>query len=112
MGLDAIRPAASSPSPPLHRPPPPSLPRRCHPRALAGKRRRSRMEPRKRKRGSASPSKAARCSITGSTPGANAKSTVWQGSWRSRSWSCSWSPPFSGVNHNYLDGFLKLFFND
>jgi hypothetical protein len=61
----------------------------CHPRALAGKWRRSRMEP--RKRGSTSRLKAAR-GIASSTPGAGAISTVWQGSERSHSWSCSWSP--------------------
>jgi hypothetical protein len=41
----------------------------------------------------ASPSEAVRCSSGGSTPGAVAKSTVWEGSAWSRSWSRSQSPP-------------------
>jgi hypothetical protein len=65
------------------------------------------MEP--RKRGSTSPLKAARGSIAGSTPGAGAISTVWQGSGRSRSWSCSWSPTKQGLTLlQYLLVFIFL----
>jgi hypothetical protein len=111
LHLDTPRAAAVRPSPPprrataRRRPAPPLPPatdcycRGCHPRACAGKRRRSRMEP--RKRGSTSPLKAARGSIAGSTPGAGAISTVWQGSGRSRSWSCSWSPIKQGLNMTF-----------
>jgi hypothetical protein len=53
-----------------------------------------------RNRGSASPLEAARCSMTSSTPGAVAKSAVWEGSAWSRWWSRSQSPPKHALNRS------------
>jgi hypothetical protein len=56
-----------------------------------------------RKHGSASPSEAAKGSSTGSTPGAGAKITVWQGSSWSRPWSRSRSRAKQGhTSHDFI----------